>query len=472
MSQIKVRLLKHHPAELAVPGDRWISHLAVMLAGMCDGTTVVENFLPTDECLASLEAMKALGAACEVIETDDFGRPVKLAMTGRGMQLMSPEAPLDCGSSATTMCLLMGILAAQPFTSSLAADETLSKQPMRLVADALSEMGAKIDGQGGNVSAPLTIRGTQLSPIVCSLPGLSEHAKGAVLLAGWNTPGKTSVIEPVPIRDHTERILDHFRVKCVRERCRPDIPGHGGAVVSIYGNQPPTPNDLHVPGDISSAALWMVAAGAWKNARLTLLDLGLNPGRTGVISVLIRMGVKIVEHMEVDEGEPRGHVVVHGGELNGTHIGGAEVSGVVDELPILAVAGALAHGSTTIRDAGELRAEGLDRLSAIAHNLRQMGVQVEEFHDGMEIVGGTPLRGAELSGYGDPHLSMAFAIAGLFADGVTTVSDAECVAATYPCFERHLALFLDTPRIVSESTPVIDRMPPKVGARLAQLQQP
>lgn len=470
MSQLKVRHYKHHPSELTVPGDKSISHRAVMFAGLCDGTTVIENFLASEDCLCSLHAMHALGADYEVLETDDRGKPVKLAVTGHGMQLKAPDGPLDCGNSGTTMRLMSGILAAQPFTTTLSGDESLSKRPMKRVADPLGEMGAVMTGQGEKICAPITIQGTELKAITYTLPVASAQVKSAVLLAGWHTKGKTSVIEPVPTRDHTERLLAHFDVNCRREPCDPAIHGHEGSVVSIHGGQRPVANDLYVPGDISSAAFWMVAAGAIKDAKLTIRNVGLNPTRTGIISVLIRMGVKIVDRMENSVGEPCGNIVIHGGELNGTHIGGAEIPNVIDELPILAVAGALAHGKTTIRNAAELRVKETDRIAAVAHNLRQMGVQVDEFQDGMEITGGADLKGADLISYGDHRIAMAFAVAGLFAEGTTTISDTDCISTSYPGFEKHLAQFLDVPKHGDESTHVINRMPPKVGARLSQPQ--
>src|SRR4051794_15625207 len=293
MSHIKVRQLKHHPTELTVPGDKSISHRAVMFAALCDGTTVIKNFLPSEDCLCSLNAMKALGAEYEVLQADDRGKPVTLAVTGHGMQLKAPDTPLDCGNSGTTMRLMSGLLAAQPFTTTLTGDESLSRRPMKRIADPLSAMGAKITGQGENICAPITVHGGVLQPITYVLPVASAQVKSAVLLAGWNTPGKTSVIEPVPTRDHTERLLAHFNVKCVRERCHRATHGHEGSMVSIYSGQPPVASDLYVPGDISSAAFWMVAAGAISGSKLTLLNLGLNPTRTGIITVLIRMGVKI-----------------------------------------------------------------------------------------------------------------------------------------------------------------------------------
>jgi 3-phosphoshikimate 1-carboxyvinyltransferase len=336
---------------------------------------------------------------------------------------------------------------------------------MKRVAEPLGQMGARITGQGEKICAPITIHGGALKPITYALPVASAQVKSAVLLAGWNTPGKTSVIEPVPTRDHTERLLSHFHVKCVREACDPQVHGHDGSIVSIYGGQRPEAQNLYVPGDISSAAFWMVAAGAHRGSMLSLLNVGLNPTRTGIISVLVRMGVKVIEHLQVGDGEPRGNVVVQGGELNGTHIGGAEIPNVIDELPILAVAGALALGKTTIRDAGELRVKETDRIAAVAQNLRKMGVEVDEFADGMEITGGAALQGADLISYGDHRIAMAFAVAGLFAEGVTTISDTDCIATSYPTFEKHLRMFLEPPDDGSAPTPVINRVPPGLGPK-------
>ena len=460
MSQLKVRKLKYIPPELTVPGDKSISHRAVMFAGLCEGTTIIENFLASDDCLCSLNAMQALGASYEVLETDDRGKPVKLSVTGRGMKLTAPSGPIDCGNSGTTMRLISGILAGQPFSTTLTGDESLSKRPMKRVADPLALMGAKVEGQGEKICAPLTIHGAALKAMTYTLPVASAQVKSAVLLAGWQAPGKTSVIEPVQTRDHTERLLAHFQVKCVRD----------GNMVSIYGGQKPTATDLFVPGDISSAAFWMVAAGATPDAKLTIKNVGLNPSRTGIINVLVRMGAKISDTVSTHDGEPLGNIVVNGGELNATHIAGEEIPNVIDELPILAVAAALARGNTIIRDAAELRVKETDRIAAVAHNLRQMGVPVDEFQDGMEITGGMALKGAELTSFGDHRIAMAFAIAGLFAEGVTTINDTDCIATSYPGFEKHLELFLTEPKFPDESTPVINSVPPRMSARLAQSQ--
>lgn len=427
-----VNKLKNIPAELVVPGDKSISHRSVMFSGLCEGTTTIENFLSSDDCLCSLNAMKALGADYEVLQRDDRGKPVKLKVHGRGMKLQAPSAPIDCGNSGTTMRLISGLLAAQPFQTELFGDESLSKRPMKRVADPLALMGGVVKGQGDKICAPLTIQGGALKPVTYTLPVASAQVKSAVLLAGWNTPGTTSVVEPVVTRDHTERLLAHFGVKCGRE----------GNTVSIEGGQKPQARDLYVPGDISSAAFWMVAVAASRGAQLTIKNVGLNPTRTGIIDVLKRMGAQLDCVVEQADGEPRGHVTIRGGELKATIIEGKEIPNVIDELPILAVAGALAQGKTIIRDAGELRVKETDRIAAVAGNLRLMGVTVEEFPDGMEITGGQPLQGATVTSFGDHRIAMAFAIAGLFAEGETIINDTECISTSYPGFEKHLDQFL------------------------------
>ncbi len=452
MPQLRSRKLRHIPAELTVPGDKSISHRSVMFGGLCDGTTLIRNFLPSDDCIASMNAMKALGVDVEILETDEDGRPVTLSVTGHGLKLTAPAGPLDCGNSGTTIRLLSGILAAQSFEATLTGDASLTKRPMKRVADPLRLMGAHVEGHGENIFAPLTIRGSELHPIAYSLPMASAQVKSAVLLAGLQISGKTTVIEPAPTRDHTERVLSHFGVKTARD----------GLSITIHGRQQPEANDLVVPGDISSAAFWMVTAAANPGSQVTIRDVGLNPTRTGVIKVLLRMGAHLSEVVEHSEGEPRGSVTVHGGDLNATIIEGDEIPNVIDELPVLAVAAALARGETIIRDARELRVKETDRIHAVAHNLRQMGVPVDEFDDGMAITGGAPLTGAELDSFGDHRIAMAFAVAGLFAEGVTTIDDTECISTSYPGFERHLNLFLNEPKH-AESSVMVSKIPRSVG---------
>ncbi len=432
MATLKVRKLKSFPAEISVPGDKSISHRAAMFAGMANGTTIIEGFLPSEDCLCSVKAMQAMGAVVEPLEELDGVGLVKLAITGTGPKLKAPTGPIDCGNSGTTIRLLSGILAGQDFTAEMFGDESLSKRPMKRVADPLRLMGAKVEGQGDKICAPLKVTGGSLHAINYTLPMASAQVKSAILLAGMFAPGKTTVIEPVATRNHTERIMSHFGVKWLRD----------GNAVSVYGGQVPCAKDIIVPGDISSAAFWMVAAAASPGQQITLNNVGLNATRTGVINVLLRMGAHITHSESSGDGEPRGNIIVKGGELNATVIGGAEIPNVIDELPILAVAAALARGNTLIKDAKELRVKETDRIAAVAENLRRMGVEVIEYEDGMEIIGGAKLHGATITTYHDHRIAMAFAIAGLFADGETIIEGSECIGTSYPGFEHDLNLFI------------------------------
>lgn len=455
MASLKSKKLKSIPAEITVPGDKSISHRSAMFAGLAKGTTVIDGFLPSEDCLCTVHAMQALGATVEPLEEVEGIGLVKLAITGNGMKLKAPSKPVDCGNSGTTIRLLSGILAGQNFKTELFGDASLSRRPMKRVADPLSQMGAKITGQGEKICAPLTVEGGNLKSIYYKLPVASAQVKSAILLAGLFAQGKTTVVEPVATRNHTERLFTHFGIKWLRE----------DDCVTVYGGQEPRATDIVVPGDISSAAFWMVAAAATPGAQITLKNVGLNPTRTGIITVLLRMGALVTSSETHSDGEPRGNIIVRGGDLNATVIGGAEIPNVIDELPILAVAGALARGKTLIRDASELRVKETDRIAAVAQNLRAMGVTVTEHPDGMEIEGGAKLQGATLPCWGDHRIAMAFLVAGLFAEGTTTIEGAECIATSYPGFEHHLDLFLlgDTgarpiPVMSTVPQPLVDKM--------------
>ncbi len=455
MASLKSKKLKSIPAEITVPGDKSISHRAAMFAGLAKGTTVIEGFLPSEDCLCTVHAMQSLGATVEPLEEVEGVGLVKLAITGNGMRLKAPSQPINCGNSGTTIRLLSGILAGQNFKTEMFGDASLSRRPMKRVSDPLGQMGAKITGQGEKICPPLVVEGSSLKPIYYKLPVASAQVKSAVLLAGLFAQGKTTVVEPVATRNHTERLFTHFGIKWLRE----------DDCVSVYGGQEPRATDIVVPGDISSAAFWMVAAAATPGSQITLKNVGLNPTRTGVINVLLRMGALITSSETHSDGEPRGNIIVRGGDLNATVIGGAEIPNVIDELPILAVAGALARGKTLIRDASELRVKETDRIAAVAQNLRAMGVTVTEHPDGMEIEGGAPLRGATLQCWHDHRIAMAFLVAGLFAEGTTTIEGAECISTSYPGFEHHLDLFLlgDTgarpiPVLSSVPQPLVEKM--------------
>ena len=441
MSDWKIRRSAAIKTEINVPGDKSISHRAVMLAAMSNGTCVIRGFLPSEDCMCSVGAMRALGVEIENPE------PATLIVHGKRGRFEAPTADIDCGNSGTTMRLVAGILAGQPFRSRLVGDASLSRRPMRRIVEPLTQMGAKLTAEGGDGRPPLLIEGGNLRPLHYVSPVASAQVKSAVLLAGMFASGKTSVTEPTQSRDHTERMLEYFLV-------RPQIQDQ---TVSIYGGQIPESQDFMVPGDISSAAFWLVAAAAHPNAHLLIKNVGLNETRTGVLGVLVRMGAHVREVVEVDQAEPLGSIEITGARLKATRIAGKEIPNVIDELPILAVAAALAQGTTVIADAKELRVKETDRIAAIATNLRAMGVQVVETEDGMEITGGSPLHGAHLESFGDHRIAMAFAIAGLFAEGETVISDTECVATSYPGFERQLELVMKDHR--PSQIPVISHVP-------------
>jgi 3-phosphoshikimate 1-carboxyvinyltransferase len=349
------------------------------------------------------------------------------------------------------MRLLAGLLAGQTFESRLVADAGLSRRPMDRVIAPLCEMGASIVAEGPDQTAPLRVSGGSLRGIHYRPSVASAQVKGALLLAGLFARGKTTVEEALPTRNHMEKMFNYFLVRTATEEA---------GSVTVFGDQVPESRDFAIPGDISSAAFWLVAAAAQRRGHLLIRDVGLNDTRTALLGVLLRMGAQVREAVDdVDQLEPRGIVEVTGFPLKGTVIQGKEVPRLIDELPILSVAGALANGRTVIRQAGELRVKETDRIAAIAHNLRTMGTQVAELNDGLEISGPAPLHGAQVASFGDHRIAMAFAIAGLFAEGETIVQDAECIRESYPGFETMLEEFTN-PKRMQVSTPVIGSLTP------------
>jgi 3-phosphoshikimate 1-carboxyvinyltransferase len=431
MSELLVSRAPKIQAEIRVPGDKSMSHRAVLLSAISNGICVVRGFLPSEDCQCTVNAMRDFGITIEQPEE------TTLVIHGQRGNFQPPAHPIDCGNSGTLMRLLCGLAATQPFESTLVGDASLSSRPMRRVIEPLSQMGASIEATGTNGAAPLIIRGKTLRPIRYELPVASAQVKSAILFAALKASGKTTVVEPLPTRDHTERMMSYFLVQSKREKL-----GRGFAI-SLYGDQVPESRDFTVPGDISSAAFWLVAAAAQGDSDLLVRDVGLNKTRTGILSVLLRMGARVREVIEdTDQSEPRGEVRIQGARLHGTVIAGEEVPNVIDEIPILAVAGALANGKTVICDAKELRVKETDRLAAIASNLTAMGVEVVELEDGLEIYGGTPLLGARVKSYGDHRIAMAFAIAGMFANNETVIEDVDCIATSYPGFAQQLQKFL------------------------------
>jgi 3-phosphoshikimate 1-carboxyvinyltransferase len=375
--------------------------------------------------------MRALQAMGCVIEIESKTRLVVHGVSGK---LLAPLEPLDCGNSGTAMRLLAGILAAQPFKSRLIGDASLSGRPMKRIVDPLRLMGAKISGQGEKHTAPLEIEGGPLTGIDYVLPVASAQLKSCLLLAGLFAQGTTSVTEKTTSRDHTERLLAHFHAPPVV-----DLASDGtGKIVRVRGGTKLHARDFDVPGDFSSAAFWIAGAAALPGADLTVTHLGTNGTRTGLLSVLLRMGAQIYESISDAGSEPVGSVRVYGRRLRGTKIGGAEIANVIDELPIISVIAALAEGDTEIRDAHELRVKETDRITAMAANLREFGVTVKEHDDGMTITGGAKLTGARVRSFGDHRIAMACAILGLFARGETTIEETGCIATSYPTFQEDM----------------------------------
>src|SRR5216110_1174339 len=447
--ELRVKRAPHIDTEITVPGDKSISHRAAIIAALSNGVCRLDGFLIGDDCMRTVNALRALGVRIDEAE------PNAIIVHGKKRVLNPPAAEINCGNSATTMRLMAGLLAGQTFESRLVGDASLSRRPMDRVIAPLQRMGANITAEGPNQTPPLHIRGGSLRGIRYQMPVPSAQVKSAILLAGLFAKGKTAIVEETQTRDHTERMLRYFFVRTTRDE---------NGTIAIFGDQVPESRDFRIPGDLSSATYWLTAAAAQPGGHLLVRELGLNTTRTPVLSVLVRMGAQVREAIEdVDQLEPRGIVEITGAPLKGTVIQGKEIPQLIDELPILAVAGALASGTTIIRQAQELRVKETDRIAAIAHNLRAMGVEVIEQQDGLEIHGRGELKGARVASFGDHRIAMAFAVAGMFADGETIVQDVECVRESYPGFEKALDEFVSSKR-TPLTTPVISSLTPSKTA--------
>ena len=411
------------------PGDKSISHRAAMLNALADGEAVVHNFLTADDCRSTLRVLASLGIDSAL---DTSGDAPALRVRGAGLDgLREAASVLDCGNSGTTMRLMSGVLAGQPFFSVLDGDDSLRTRPMGRVAEPLRRMGARVDGRDDGKYAPLAIRGGGLRGIRYRLPMASAQVKSAVLLAGLFADGETIVEEPAPARDHTERMLAAMGARVERE----------GPAVRITPGDRLQPLSIRVPNDISAAAFWMVAAAVHPDAEVRITGVGVNPTRTGIIDALRAMGADLaVEEERVVGGEPVADIVVRSSQLAGTVVEGDLVPRLLDEVPVLAVAAAFASGTTEIRDAGELVVKESNRVATTASQLAALGVRIREHGDGMIIEGGSGIAGGNGRSFGDHRLAMALAVAGLAGRGAVTVEDAECVAISYPSFWEHLEL--------------------------------
>lgn len=407
---------------LVLPGDKSISHRAAMLASIANGTSRVENFLTAEDCLSTLACMQQLG-----VEARRNGTTVEIAGAGKH-GLRASSKPLDCGNSGTTARLITGLLAGQNFQTTLIGDDSLSKRPMNRVTRPLKALGAEIDTTDGKL--PVNVAGRALNAAEVRLEVASAQVKSCILLAGLYADGKTTVIEPVETRDHTERMLKWLGADVsveIRENAR---------FISVDGASELTARDIQVPADISSAAFLLVAAACLKGSELVLPNVGLNPTRKGVLSVLERCGVKVqVKNEREASGEPIGDLVIEGGigkqELS--LLAGPLIPNIIDEIPILAGFGTQLPYGIEIRNASELRVKETDRIAAVVGNLRRMKIDVDEFDDGFRVHPGRP-KGAEIESFGDHRIAMAFAVAGLFADGETTINGHEACEISFPSF--------------------------------------
>lgn len=400
-----------------LPADKSIAHRAALLAALAEGRSEIVGFSDAADPRSTLACLRALGVRTETTEGSLF-------VEGRGPRgLRAPDRPLDCGNSGTTMRLLMGVLAGQAFASTLTGDASLSARPMERVAAPLRRMGAAIDLTDGH--APVHVTGRPLRGITYRLPVASAQVKSAVLLAGLLAEGETTVVEPVPTRDHTERMLGLDALEL-----------DGARHLTVSPDDAPRPGLWVVPKDFSAAAFFLVAGAIADHAAIELRGVGVNPTRTALLDVLTAMGARVaVRHEREHHGEPLADLWVEGGgPLHGVEVGGALVPNLIDEIPVLAVAAAVAEGRTVIRDAAELRVKETDRIAATAAFLRAMGARVEELPDGLVIEGGGPLRGAAVDSRGDHRIAMAAAVAGLVAEGETIVHGAEAVAVSFPGF--------------------------------------
>ena len=405
--------------EVTVPGDKSISHRSIMLGSIAKGNTEVEGFLQGADCLSSIACFRKMG-----VEIENNGD--KVLVHGRGLRgLKAPDSILDVGNSGTTTRLMSGILAAQPFVSTVNGDASIQKRPMKRIITPLSQMGADIRSLRGNDCTPLEIHGTNLHGIHYDSPVASAQVKSAILLAGLYADGETSVTEPEVSRNHTELMFEEFGV---------DIRTEGKSVYvkpadELYAKK------VIVPGDISSATYFLVAAAITPNSCVTVKNVGINPTRDGILRVLSDMGADVTgEKTSGEIGEPTADVTVRTSDLKGCVVGGEVIPTLIDEIPAIAILACFADGETIIKDAAELKVKESNRIDVMVDNLKKMGADIEATEDGMIIRGGRPLHGAVIDSHLDHRVAMSFAVAAMNAEGETEITGAECVDISYPGF--------------------------------------
>lgn len=410
-------------ATVVPPGDKSISHRAALLNAISDGRAKVTNFCVGDDRTSMLGCLRGLGVQIEESVEDGIET---FTISGMGLDgLSEPSDYLYAGNSGTTMRLVSGLLASQPFFSVITGDSSLRGRPMKRILTPLSMMGARVMGRGGGSLAPLAFDGGGLHGIEYEMPVASAQLKSCILIAGLFAEGETSVIQPAESRDHTERMMASMGADVDWDGLRLTV-RRPARLESL---------DIQVPCDISGAAFWLVAGAAHPNARITVQGVGINPSRTGVLDVLSDMGANIrMENVREIGNEPSADLVVESSDLRGVEISGDIIPRVIDEIPVLAVAASQAIGQTVVRDAAELRVKESDRIAATVAGLDALGAKVRETEDGMMIEGGSRLAGAEVQSHGDHRIAMSMAVAGLIADGATTVGESEAVDVSYPTF--------------------------------------
>ncbi|HHY73178.1 MAG TPA: 3-phosphoshikimate 1-carboxyvinyltransferase [Bacillus bacterium] len=407
-----------------VPGDKSISHRAVMFGAIANGKTTITGFLPGEDCLSTINCFRKMGVG--IHQMGDYVEIESAGIDG----LQEPVDILDVGNSGTTTRLMLGILATRPFHSVIIGDESIAKRPMGRVTNPLRTMGAKIDGRNDGMFTPLSIRGGETKGIEYNSPVASAQVKSAILLAGLGSKGVTTVTEPALSRDHTERMLEAFGAKISRD----------GLSVSIEGGQSLSATAIEVPGDISSAAFFLVAGAIVPNSEITLKNVGMNPTRVGIVTVLENMGAALsVTNERVVNGEPVADLTISTSNLKGIEIYGDIIPTLIDEIPIIALLATQAEGKTIIRDAEELKVKETNRIDTVVTELRKMGAIIEATDDGMIIEGKASLHGADVNSYGDHRIGMMLSIAALIANTETILENPEAIAVSYPNFFEHLA---------------------------------
>jgi 3-phosphoshikimate 1-carboxyvinyltransferase len=420
LDRIELSKAKNFKGKFTPTPDKSISHRAIIFSSLAKGKSIIKNFLRAKDPLSTMNAFRALG-----VEITDKGEDI--IINGKGIYgLKEPSNVIDCGNSGTTIRMLSGVLAGNPFFSVLTGDESLRTRPMGRVINPLRQMGAEIIARGENRYPPIAIKGKKLQPIKYAMPVASAQVKSAILLAGLYTDGKTEIIEPAKSRDHTERILPAFGADIEVE----------GLHVRIKGGTELKGAEVHVPGDFSSAAFFIVAALLIRDSDMTIEGVGMNPTRTGLISALKGMGAEIeIFNIRNVSGEPIADIHCKGdAELKAIHITKENIPGLIDEFPILCVAATQASGTTIIRGAEELRVKESDRIKSMATELKKMGAEIEEFEDGLSITGKKELKGAIIESYRDHRIAMALSIAALIADGTSTINGVSSVNISFPGF--------------------------------------